>query len=159
MNEGKDHSSNKPKGARTWTWLVLCDDGRPLLIPPRSSHSKGHLGTVISLHETPFPYHKGFLNRTRRDILSNIRRNFWNVFSQISRVKNDKTDHPINRLEIRPSSSSDRSSNLKTADSSSLLFYYLFDDWYTSYALVAKNEYQYAHQLEKLVSRTRATYI
>lgn len=27
-NEGRVHSNNKPKGARTWTWLVLCDDGK-----------------------------------------------------------------------------------------------------------------------------------
>ncbi len=24
---GEEQSNNKPKGVRTWTWLVLCDDG------------------------------------------------------------------------------------------------------------------------------------
>ncbi|KAL8741664.1 MAG: hypothetical protein Q9190_005753 [Brigantiaea leucoxantha] len=32
----------------------------------------------------------------------------------------------------------------------SLLFYYLFDDWFTSYSLVARKEQQYGVQLEKL---------
>jgi len=27
LDEGIGHPNNKPKGARTWTWLVLCDDG------------------------------------------------------------------------------------------------------------------------------------
>lgn len=25
-----EHVRDKPKGARTWTWLVLCDDGTPI---------------------------------------------------------------------------------------------------------------------------------
>ena len=26
-SESTEHVRDKPKGARTWTWLVLCDDG------------------------------------------------------------------------------------------------------------------------------------
>jgi hypothetical protein len=37
-------------------------------------------------------------------------------------------------------------------ESPSLLFYYLFDDWYTTYSLVARSEHQYGAHLE----RTRA---
>ena len=33
----------------------------------------------------------------------------------------------------------------------SLLFYYLFDDWYASYSLVSRSEHQYGKQLEQLV--------
>jgi len=40
-------------------------------------------------------------------------------------------------------------------DASSLLFYYLFDDWYTSYSLVARKEHQYGAQLEHLVRSPR----
>jgi hypothetical protein len=36
-------------------------------------------------------------------------------------------------------------------EASSLLFYYLFDDWYTSYSLVARKEHQYSAKLEDLV--------
>ena len=42
-------------------------------------------------------------------------------------------------------------SKVTLSDSPSSLFYYLFDDWYTSYALVAKKEQQYAAQLGNLV--------
>lgn len=37
------------------------------------------------------------------------------------------------------------------SEASGLLFYYLFDDWYTTYALVARREQQYAVELERLV--------
>lgn len=71
---------------------------------------------------------------------------------QLSEVNDtDRRSNPINTLDIRPSLRSNQSSNITIADSPSLLFYYLFDDWYTSYALVAKSEHQYAMELEKLV--------
>lgn len=71
---------------------------------------------------------------------------------QLSKVKDDhRKQNPINTLDIRPSLLSNQSSDITIADSPSLLFYYLFDDWYTSYALVAKSEHQYAMELEKLV--------
>ena len=43
-------------------------------------------------------------------------------------------------------------SKVAITDSPGLLLYYLFDDWYTSYALVAKKEQQYATRLQALVS-------
>ena len=46
---------------------------------------------------------------------------------------------------------SNQSSKISILDSPGLLFYYLFDDWYTSYALVAKKEQQYAARLDDLV--------
>lgn len=71
---------------------------------------------------------------------------------QLSEVNNvHRKKNPINTLDIRPGLLSNQSSNITIADSPSLLFYYLFDDWYTTYALVAKSEHQYAMQLEKLV--------
>ena len=63
-----------------------------------------------------------------------------------------KIGNPINKLDIRPGLASDQMSRIKIADSPSLLFHYLFDDWYASYALVAKSEHQYAQRLEQLVS-------
>ena len=36
------------------------------------------------------------------------------------------------------------------ADSPSLLVYYLFDDWYSIYSLIAKSEHQYRVQLDKI---------
>ena len=84
--------------------------------------------------------------------LGNIRRNLHNVFMQLSEVNHERRrNNPINTLDIRPGLRSNQSSDITIADSPSLLFYYLFDDWYTTYALVAKSEHQYAMELEKLV--------
>lgn len=129
-----EHVRDKPKGARTWTWLVLCDDG-----------------TVISIYENPFPGHQGAMVNRKQRLLDAIRRNLLNVFMQLSEVNDvHRKENPINTLDIRPNLGSNQSSNITIADSPSLLFYYLFDDWYTSYALVAKSEHQYAMELEKL---------
>ena len=85
-------------------------------------------------------------------LLNVIRRNLLNVFTQLSEVNDaHRKENPINTLDIRPGLRSNQSSNITIADSPSLLFYYLFDDWYTTYALVAKSEHQYAMKLEKLV--------
>lgn len=107
-------------------------------------HCSGCLGTVISIYENSF-------SKDER-LLGVIRRNLLNVFKQLSEVNNvHRTEHPINTLDIRPGLPSNQSSNITIADSPSLLFYYLFDDWYSTYALVAKSEHQYAMELEKLV--------
>ena len=93
----------------------------------------------------------------QQSLLGVIRRNLLNVFRQLSKVNDDHRKHnPINTLDIRPSLLSNQSSDITMADSPSLLFYYLFDDWYTSYALVAKSEHQYAMELEKLVRSHRS---
>ena len=71
---------------------------------------------------------------------------------QLSEVNDlHRKENPINTLDIRPGLDSNQSSDITIADSPSLLFYYLFDDWYTTYALVAKSEHQYAMELERLV--------
>lgn len=109
-------------------------------------------GTVISIYENPFPGHQGGIPEGKQLLLNVIRRNLLNVFMQLSGVDDvHRKNNPINTLDIRPSLLSNQSSNITIADSPSLLFYYLFDDWYTSYALVAKSEHQYAMELEKLV--------
>jgi hypothetical protein len=111
------------------------------------------IGTIISIYENPFPDHTGDLDEKQTARLLQIRRNFLNVFKQLSNVNNEsRRNNPINTLDIRPGLSSNQTSNITIADSPGLLLYYLFDDWYTSYALVAKEEHQYARLLEDLVS-------
>ena len=112
--------------------------------------------TVISIYETPFPHKSGNLTANEQKFLTIVRRNLFNVFKQLSKVnEEDRRRNPINTLDIRPGLSSalspGQSSTIKPTDSPSLLFYYLFDDWYSSYLLIAKDEHQYAHQLESLV--------
>lgn len=104
------------------------------------------------MHENPFPNHQGTHTNIEQTLLFATRRNLLNVFKQLSKVKDKyRRDNPINALDIRPGLSSNRQSTIDIKDSSSLLFYYIFDDWYTTYALVAKEEHQYGHQLEQLV--------
>lgn len=130
----RSRSDNNPEGARTWTWLVLCDDG-----------------TIISIYENPFPGHQGALDDQEKERLERIRRNLLNVFMQLSQVNDaHRRENPIYTLDIRPGLESNQTSNINISDSPGLLFYYLFDDWYTSYALVSKEEHQYAKLLEKL---------
>lgn len=153
--EATSVSRDKPKGRRTWTWLVLCDDGESTTIRNARNlrYSWDYSGTVISFYETPFPYQRGALTPTQQSLLCVIRRNLHNVFKQLSKVNDvHRKENPINTLDIRPGLASNQSTSIESADSPSLLFYYLFDDWYTTYHLVAKSEHQYGRQLESLVS-------
>ena len=109
------------------------------------------LGTVVSIYETPFPSQGERLTEDEKLLLPQIRRNLRNVLMHLSRISgNEQQQDSINTLAIRPGLLSNQSNKINIADSPSLLFYYLFDDWYASYALVA-SEHQYAQLLEKLV--------
>ena len=112
------------------------------------------VGTVISMYEDPFPGHQGALSEKQKARVVRMRRNLFNIFAQLSNVNDTRRRaDPIQTLDIRPGLTSNQSSEITITESPSLLLYYLFDDWYTSYALVAKEEHQYARLLEKLVSR------
>ena len=105
------------------------------------------------MYEDPFPGHQGVLSEKQKARVARMRRNLFNVFTQLSNVNDTRRRaDPIHTLDIRPGLDANQSSDIRIAESPSLLLYYLFDDWYTSYALVAKEEHQYARLLEKLVS-------
>ena len=103
--------------------------------------------------EDPFPSsQQEWSDADKATALVAIRRNILLVVRQLSNVRSDWRKHnPISTLDIRPNMASNQNSMIKISDSPGLLFYYLFDDWYTSYALVAKKEQQYAARLENLV--------
>ncbi|SLM37579.1 hypothetical protein LPUS_07476 [Lasallia pustulata] len=123
---------NHPEGKRLWTWLILCIDG-----------------TVISMHENPFPGHQGTSTATQKDQLKIIRKNTLNVFRQLSKA--NKVQSPIMTLGLRTGSESLESPpDSSPATVTSLLFLYLFDDWHTTYSLVARREHRYGEQLEQL---------
>lgn len=150
-----DHDSNPtrhPMGKRVWNWLVLCDDGKvgpsDVLDPSFTLRP----GTVVSISEDPFPSSRNHWTQEQKMAFKIIRRNLLTVVRQLSNVKNDwRKANPILTLDIRPGMQSNLNSKVTLLDSPGLLFYYLFDDWYTSYALVAKKEQQYAARLETLV--------
>ncbi|KZF26495.1 hypothetical protein L228DRAFT_279684 [Xylona heveae TC161] len=128
-----------PDGKRVWSWLIICDDG-----------------TVISVHEDPFPGNH-CQSKARKSAIRAIRRNLLIVFGQLSRAT-DESDmpNPITLLPIRKGPHTPQnypegvSAATNNTDAPSLLLYYLFDDWYTSYSLVVRTGHQYAAELDKL---------
>lgn len=92
---------------------------------------------MISITEDPF------LPSTVDVDATPIRRNLLNVFCQLS-----KADDPSKRsaISLAPLRFADN------IDSVGLLFYYLFDDWQTTYSLLAKGQGTYGARLNSLVS-------
>lgn len=113
--------------------------------PPEVSY----LGTIISIHENPFPHHQGKMSRKQLKALKLMRRNLRIIFRQLSRANVER--NPIMSIPIRPSQNSP-SKETSPSDAPSLLFHYLFDDWMNTHSLVARKEHQYGVQLEQLVS-------
>ncbi|KAJ5975821.1 hypothetical protein N7481_009528 [Penicillium waksmanii] len=131
MNNGQD----LPEGRRLWTWLVLCDDG-----------------TVISMQENLFPRQDAEFQHNQLKILRIARRNIKSIFEGVSRLHQSKTEND-SLVTIRVRHFNDvgpDQANIKQDDGPSLLFYYLFDDWMSSFGLVAKREHKYSMLLEEL---------
>lgn len=125
-----DNGLNKPEGKRIWTWLVLCDDG-----------------TVISVYEDPFPQMS-----PDTKVLKTVRRNILNVFHHLSSICNT-ADSPstLMTVQIRDFDLSSQSvEGAPALEAASKLLYYLFDDWITTYGIVAKKEHPYGSELEAL---------
>ncbi|KAL8793541.1 MAG: hypothetical protein Q9195_003914 [Heterodermia aff. obscurata] len=134
VDQHSQRMQNKPQGKRLWTWLILCNDN-----------------TIITINENPFHGHEGPPTPDEEEKLHSIRRNLANVFEQLSKVNEyRKVENPINALSIRSGLPKAKSDEPEISEAPSLLFHYLFDDWYTSYSLVAKQEHQYGKQLGKL---------
>lgn len=56
-----------------------------------------------------------------------------------------------NGLESSHTGASQQAEEFVAENGPSLLFYYLFDDWYASYGLVARRQQQYGARLTELV--------
>ena len=112
----------------------------------------GSIGTVIAVHENPFPGRSGILDNKEQAALKVIRKNLLNVFRRLSKANDEAmTKNPMSALKIRSGARSEEGRPIINSDAPSLLFYYLFDDWYTSYSLVSRKQHQYGQQLERLV--------
>ena len=59
--------------------------------------------------------------------------------------------NPMMTLPVRSGLQPVKDSDISPSDAPSLLFFYLFDDWVTSYSLVAKGQHTYAERIDKLV--------
>lgn len=111
------------------------------------------IGTVISMQENPFPGQHGTLQQTQLKILEIARRNIRSIFAGVSRLHQSKTESD-SLVTIRVRHFNDvgpDQSNIKQEDGPSLLFYYIFDDWMSSFGLIAKREHKYGVALEELV--------
>jgi hypothetical protein len=114
-------------------------------------------GTIISIQENPFPGRKeGVPIDEAKPVLDIVRRNIRFIFAGVSRLHSAMSESE-SLITIRVRQFSDLGSdhaNIKQEDGPSLLFYYIFDDWVSSYGLIAKREHKYGVALEELVSIT-----
>ncbi|KAE8145999.1 ADP-ribosylation factor [Aspergillus avenaceus] len=131
ISNGKD----LPDGKRLWAWLILCDDG-----------------TVVSIQENPYPGLSGPSESDLKAVLGIVRRNVQFIFSGVSKQHSALSESDsLVTIRVRPShGGGPDQATIKQEDGASLLFYYIFDDWVASYALVAKREHKYGVMLDKL---------
>ncbi|KAI9763886.1 MAG: hypothetical protein M1835_007699 [Candelina submexicana] len=146
-----------PHGIRLWTWLMLCYDGMlSKILSSQWLALNMSIGTVITVNEDPFPMQCPPPTNQGEAIVG-IRRNMLNVFNQLSKVNHtEASENPLSILPIRRTVQSTHTVEAKSTGSSqsrdapSLLFYYLFDDWYTTLSIVTRTEHKYAAELGKL---------
>ncbi|KAJ5793789.1 hypothetical protein N7457_000388 [Penicillium paradoxum] len=132
----QSNGEDLPDGKRLWTWLIQCQDG-----------------TIISIQENPFARRKdGVPIVEAKPVLDIVRRNIQFIFAGVSKQHFVMTESE-SLISIRVRHFSDLGAdhaNIKQEDGPSLLFYYIFDDWMSSYGLIAKREHKYGVALEKL---------
>jgi hypothetical protein len=130
-----DMSRDTPYAKRVWNWLLLTEDK-----------------TVISISEDPFPFSNGNLRPHELKTLYTTRRNLVSVFRQLTKAPTPLRDNSLIMLPIRHRiGASDEETAHRSTDAPGLLFYYLFEDWFTTYSLVTRREHGYAAELDRLV--------
>jgi hypothetical protein len=89
-----------------------------------------------------------------KSVLDVVRRNVRFILSGVSRQHSTKSEND-SLVTVRVRHFSDfgpDQASIKQEDGPSLLFYYPFDDWFSSYGLIAKREHQYGVELDQMVS-------
>lgn len=82
-----------------------------------------------------------------------VRRNILSIVSGISK-QHANTSESESLVTVRVRHFNDAGpdqANIKQEDGPSLVLYYIFDDWVSSYGLVAKRQHKYGRALETLV--------
>ncbi|KAJ5179270.1 hypothetical protein N7492_002480 [Penicillium capsulatum] len=130
-----ENGKDLPEGKRLWSWLILTDDG-----------------TVISIQENPFPKCQGSISPEQLKVQEVVRRNVRFIFSGVSRQHFSVSESDsLVTIRVRHFNNVDPDqASIKQEDGPSLLFYYIFDDWFSSYGLIAKREHKYGVVLERL---------
>lgn len=86
-------------------------------------------------------------------MLDVVRRNVRLIFAGVSK-QHSASSESESLVTIRVRQLADvgpDQARIKQEDGPSLLFYYIFDDWVSSYGLIAKREHAYGVYLDKLV--------
>ncbi|OAP63674.1 hypothetical protein AYL99_02901 [Fonsecaea erecta] len=125
-SEGKKKDGSKPGGQRIWSSLLICDDG-----------------TVVSVFERPPPGEPHL----------NSRRNVLNVFHHLSKQHNqDSSRDALMKVRVRWNeySNNNPATGYDPKEAASLLFYYLFDDWISTYNLIAQIDHPYRRKLGEM---------
>ncbi|KAF2255498.1 hypothetical protein BU26DRAFT_212 [Trematosphaeria pertusa] len=129
-----DRSRDIPRGKRLWNWLLLTEDK-----------------TVISISEDPFPFSNGTLSAHELKTLYTTRRNLVSVFRQLTKAPTPLRESSLVMLPVRHRiGNSEEETAHRPTDAPGLLFYYLFEDWFTTYSLVTRREHGYAAELDRL---------
>ncbi|KAI2791363.1 hypothetical protein POX_c04221 [Penicillium oxalicum] len=130
-----ENGQDLPEGTRLWSWLILCDDG-----------------TLISIQENPARQIERLTEKEQLAVLDVVRRNIRFIFSGISKQHaNYSPKDSLVTVRVRQFHDvGPDQATIKQEDGSSLLFYYLFDDWVSSFGLIAKRQHQYGVSLEQL---------
>lgn len=110
---------------------------------------------MVSIQENPYPRQATPLDDDQKKVLKTVRRNVCSIFRGVSK-QHEATSESDSLVTIRvrnfqQDSSAPEQGSIKPEDSPSLLFYYIFDDWYSSYGLIAKREHAYGVSLDELV--------
>jgi hypothetical protein len=135
-NDESDRCRDVPHGKRVWNWLLLCEDK-----------------TVISVSEDPYPFSNGELRAEELKMLYTTRRNLVNVFRQLSKAPTPLRDTALIQLPIRNRvGNSEEETAHRNTDAPGLLFYYLFEDWGTTFNLISRRDHGYGAELDRLVS-------
>jgi hypothetical protein len=119
----------------------------------------GQIGTIVSIQENPLPGPYIPTDPEREAILQVVRRNILFTFSGVSKQHSALSDsETLVTIRVRPFSANGSSEQapIKQEDGPSLILYYIFDDWVSTYGLVSRREHKYAHQLDKLVGVSRS---
>jgi hypothetical protein len=113
-------------------------------------------GTVLSIQENPYPDPTALSERELDALTAASRRNIQLIFRGVSRQHSATSENDsLVTIRVRPIHDPDTSTaSIKQEDGPSLLFYYIFDDWVSSYSLVAKREHGYSVDLDRLVLTT-----
>ncbi|KIX01597.1 uncharacterized protein Z518_09323 [Rhinocladiella mackenziei CBS 650.93] len=121
-SESKNEDPSKPSGQRIWTSLLICDDG-----------------TVISVFDRP----------VNPEAYKDTRSHVVNIFRHLSKHHNHNNTLDA-LMQVRVRWNEPAGTGYSPTEAASLLFYYLFDDWWSTYALLARREHPYRDTLEEL---------